>query len=78
MTFTVIETCSYVASNDPDKTPFTDQLDAKHHGERIEIAKKVEKHLLGLYWATGKMDEITLAAYVEIVAIVQRETPPPL
>lgn len=71
----VIETTRYHADNDPEATPFTYPVDAQRHGERIAIAKKVEDHLLGLYGSRCDIGDITLAAYVELVAIVQRETP---
>lgn len=67
----VTEVNHFVADNDPEETRFTSFSGAAVHEERIAIANKLREHIEGLYGKYTDCGEITLAAYVELAAIVQ-------
>lgn len=73
----IIATIRYHADNDPDETPFSNPVDANRHGDRLAIVKKIRAHMANV-WVFGAEQhvyELTNNDWIEIVSIVQRETP---
>jgi hypothetical protein len=71
----VKEVTYFVAENDPEETRWSDPVDAHHHEDRLSIVSKLRAHIEGLYGARTEIGDITNQTWVEVVAIVQRETP---
>ncbi len=65
----VTELQFFVADNDPEETRWSSFAGAAAHEERIVIAEKMREHIEGLYGKYTDCGEITLAAYLELIAI---------